>query len=173
MQIAPVATAHTEAITTATTPITTPTNARTTTVEDVADIDLGGGRRGSQRNWAVRWLSTGLSGHEKFLPLIAVVAAAVALAAPVHADPDVDFANELHTYGIYGQKDYNAWIGKIKCKRLYRGVDADDYESARFIFTNLQKGSTTEQSWQFLGAAISTYCPDQMPVLEQAAAGPS
>jgi hypothetical protein len=169
MQIASVATAHTEAITTATTPITTPTNARTTTVEDVADIDLGGGRRGSQRNWAVRWVSTGLSGQEKFLPLIAVVAAAVALAAPVHADPDVDFANELHTYGIYGQKDYNAWIGKIACKRLYTGVDQDAYKSAAFVNMQLQKGSTTEQSWQFLGAALRTYCPDKMPVLEAAA----
>ena len=83
MQIAPAASAHTEAITTATTPMTTPFNARTTTVEDVAEIDLGGGRRGSQTHWAVRWLSTGLSAHQKFLPLFAVVTAAVALAAPV------------------------------------------------------------------------------------------
>jgi hypothetical protein len=102
-----------------------------------------------------------------------VAAAAIALAAPAHADVDTDFANRLHGYGIYGQKDYNAWIGKITCKRLYRGVDADAYASARFVLTNLQKGSTTEQAWQFLGAAISTYCPDQMPVLEQAAAQPS
>jgi hypothetical protein len=169
MQIAPVATAHTEAITTATTPITTPTNARTTTVEDVAEIDRGGGRHGSQTNRAVRWLSTGLSAQEKLLPLLAVVAAAVALAAPAHADPDVDFANELHTYGIYGGKDYNAWIGKIACKRLYAGVDQDAYKSAAFVNMQLQKGSTTEQSWQFLGAALRTYCPDKMPVLEAAA----
>jgi Protein of unknown function (DUF732) len=169
MQIAPVATAHTEAITTATTPITTPTNARTTTAEDVAKIDVGGGRHGSQTNRAVRSLSTGLSARQKFLPLLAVVAAAVALAAPAHADPDVDFANELHTYGIYGGKDYNAWIGKIACKRLYSGVDQDAYKSAAFVTMQLQKGSTTEQSWQFLGAALRTYCPDKMPVLEAAA----
>jgi hypothetical protein len=169
MQIAPVATAHTEAITTATTPITTPTNLRTTTAEDVAEIDPAGGRYGPQTNRAVRWLSTGLSAQEKFLPLIAVVAAAVALAAPAHADPDVDFANELHTYGIYGQKDYNAWIGKIACKRLYNGVDQDAYKSAAFVNMQLQKGSSTEQSWQFLGAALRTYCPDKMPVLEAAA----
>ena len=104
------------------------------------------------------------------LTAIALAVPANILAAPAHADPDTDFANELHTYGIYGQKDYNAWIGKITCKRLYRGVDADAYASARFILPNLQKGSTTEQAWQFLGAAISTYCPDQMPVLERAAA---
>jgi hypothetical protein len=150
-------------------PITTPTNARTTTIDDVAEIDLGGGRRGSQTSRAVRWLSAGLSARQKFLPLLAVVAAAVAFAAPAHADPDVDFANELHTYGIYGQKDYNAWIGKITCKRLYTGVDQDAYKSAAFVNMQLQRGSTTEQSWQFLGAALRTYCPDKMPVLEAAA----
>jgi Protein of unknown function (DUF732) len=166
MQIAPVATAYTEASATATTPITTPTN---TTAEGIAEIHLGGGRHGSQTNRAVRWLSTGLSAQEKLLPLFAVVAAAVALAAPAHADPDTDFANELHTYGIYGQKDYNAWIGKIACKRLSTGVDQDAYKSAAFVNMQLQKGSTTEQSWQFLGAALRTYCPDKMPVLEAAA----
>jgi hypothetical protein len=86
MQIAPVTAPHTEAITTATTPITAPFNAQITTVEDVAVIDLGSGRRGSQTNRVVRWLSTGLSAQETFLPLVAVVAAAVALAAPDHAD---------------------------------------------------------------------------------------
>lgn len=100
---------------------------------------------------------------------IAAVALALAFAAPVHADVDTDFTNELHTYGIYGQKDYNAWIGKIVCKRLRSGVDTDAHKSAQFIFNNLQKGSTTEQSWQFLGAALRTYCPDQMPILEEAA----
>jgi hypothetical protein len=102
--------------------------------------------------------------------LPSLVAFAIALAAPAHADPDVDFANELHIYGIYGQKDYNAWIGKIVCKRLYGGVDQNAYKSAQFVFNNLQKGSTTDQSWQFLGAALRTYCPDQLPVLERAAA---
>ena len=105
----------------------------------------------------------------KFLPLAAVVAAAVALAAPVHADPDVDFANELHTYGIYGPKDSNAWIGKITCQRLDNGLDQDADKSAAFISLNLPKGSTTEQSWQFLGAALRTYCPEKMPILEAAA----
>jgi hypothetical protein len=165
MQIAPTATPHTEAITTA----TTPSNAPTTSVEDVAEIDLGGARRGSQRNWAVRWLSTGLSGQEKFLPLFAVVAAAVALAAPVHADVDTNFANQLHVYGIYGQRDYNAWLGKITCNRLGNGIDADAYKSAAFLSQNLPRNFTTAQTWQFLNAAISTYCPDQMLVLTSAA----
>ena len=99
---------------------------------------------------------------------IIVAAGGLVFAAPAHADVDTDFAKELHTYGIYGQRDYNAWIGKIVCKRLRNGVDADAYKSAQFIFANLQEGSTTEQSWQFLGAALRTYCPDQMPILEQA-----
>jgi hypothetical protein len=100
---------------------------------------------------------------------IIVVIAGLAVAWPARADPDTDFANQLHTYGIYGQKDYNAWIGKITCKRLYNGVDQDADKSAKFVFTQLQKGSTTEQAWQFLGAAINTYCPEQTPVLQRAA----
>ena len=102
--------------------------------------------------------------------VVSIVAFAIALAAPAHADPDVDFANELHTYGVYGQKDYNAWIGKLVCKRLYSGVDRDAYQSAQFVSNNLQRGSTTEQSWQFLGAALRTYCPDQLLVLDRVAA---
>ena len=100
----------------------------------------------------------------------AVIAPALVFAAPAYADPDTDFANELHTYGIYGGKDYNAWIGKITCKRLYNGTDADANKSAQFVFNQLEKGSTTAQAWQFLGAAINTYCPEQTPVLQQAAA---
>jgi hypothetical protein len=166
MQIAPVATAYTEAITTATTPITTPTN---TTAEYLAEIDRRAGRCGRQINRAVRRLIMGLPAQEKLLPLIAVVAAGLALAAPAHADPDADFANELHTYGLYGQKDYNAWIGKITCKRLGNGTDLDADKSAKFVFLQLPKGSTTEQAWQFLGAAINTYCPEKLPVLQAAA----
>lgn len=104
--------------------------------------------------------------------LIAGAAIAVGLAAPAHADTDTEFAERLHTHGIYGQKDFNAWLGKISCKRLHRGVDADAFDSAWFVQRNLQRGSTTEQAWQFLGEAIPTYCPDQIPVLESAAAQP-
>lgn len=103
---------------------------------------------------------------------IALTVPAQVLAAPAHADPDTDFANELHIYGIYGQKDYNAWIGKITCKRLYNGVDKDAYQSAKFILNQLQKGSTTEQAWQFLGAALKTYCPEKLGVLQQVAGQP-
>ncbi|WP_370331015.1 DUF732 domain-containing protein [Mycolicibacterium hippocampi] len=89
-------------------------------------------------------------------------------AAPAAADPDTAFADELHTYGIYGQKDYNAWIGKITCKRLATNVDADAYEAADFVHNQLDKNATTEQAWQFLAAGLRTYCPDRLPVLQQA-----
>ena len=97
-----------------------------------------------------------------------VGAAALVLSAPAHADVDSDFANELHSYGIYGQKDYNAWIAKIMCKRLHRGVDADVYASAKFVHDQLQNGSSTEQAWQFVGAGIPAYCPELTHVLTQA-----
>jgi Protein of unknown function (DUF732) len=97
--------------------------------------------------------------------LCGILAAAVALAAPAHADVDTDFANQLHTYGIYGQKDFNAWLAKITCERLHNGVDNNAEKSAVFLSYNLPRATNTEQAWQFLGAAINTYCPDQQPVL--------
>jgi hypothetical protein len=106
----------------------------------------------------------------KLSGLASITAAAMlALAVPVHADVDTDFANQLHVYGVYGPKDYNAWLGKIACKRLGNGTDADAHESAAFLAKNLPAHSTTEQTWQFLDTAINTYCPDQMPVLTSAA----
>ena len=99
----------------------------------------------------------------------AAIAPALVFAAPAHADPDVDFANELHTYGIYGPKDYNAWIGKITCQRLGNGLDHDANMSAKFVFNQLGKDATTAQAWQFLGAALRTYCPDKLPVLDAVA----
>src|ERR1700731_3469946 len=101
----------------------------------------------------------------KRLGLASITAAAVALAAPAYADVDTDFANQLHGYGIYGPRDYNAWLGKITCNRLGSGVDADAYKSASFLSKNLPRDSTTAQTWQFLAAAVGTYCPDQTPVL--------
>ena len=99
-----------------------------------------------------------------------IACAAIGFAAPAHADPDTDFANLLHTYDIYGQKDYYAWIGKITCKRLDRGTDTDIYASAKFVQQQLNRGQdSTEQAWQFLGAALRTYCPHNLHYLEQAA----
>lgn len=106
----------------------------------------------------IRWVKTVI--------LATFSALALLLAAPAHADTDTDFTNELHTYGIYGQKDYNAWIGKIVCKRMRTGLDANAGEAATFLKLNLDKDSDEQQVYQFLGGAIRFYCPDQQPVLD-------
>lgn len=93
----------------------------------------------------------------------------VALAAPASADVDTDFAAELQGYGIYGPRDYNAWLAKISCERLEKGVDHDAQQSVHFVNTNLPKHTTNAQAWQFVGASVNTYCPEQRPVLERAA----
>jgi len=93
----------------------------------------------------------------------------IVLAAPANADVDTDFAKELHTYGIYGQRDFNAWIGKITCKRFRTGLDANAYESATFLKTNLHKDTTEQQVYQFMAAAVRYYCPDQQPVVDRLA----
>lgn len=103
------------------------------------------------------------------LATAAVAAAAVVAAAPAQADRDIDFADQLHSYGIYGARDYNAWLGKITCKRLFKGLDGDAYASASFVSNNLARDTSTAQAWQFLGAAINTYCPDQIGVLQNVA----
>jgi hypothetical protein len=104
----------------------------------------------------------------KGMRLAAIVAVAIALAAPARADDDTDFANQLHTYGIYGPRDYNAWLGKIVCDRLHKGANA--FESTHFLAANLPRGTTQVQTWQFFAGAIGYYCPDQTPVLENVAA---
>ena len=106
----------------------------------------------------------------KLATVAAMAAMAIVSAAPAHADPDTDFANQLHTYGIYGPRDYNAWIGKIVCERLHTGVDADAAKSQKFVLTNLPKDSTQVQAWQFVGSAITFYCPDQTSILESVSA---
>jgi hypothetical protein len=101
-----------------------------------------------------------------------VLCAAVGFAVPAHADVDADFADQLHGYGIYGPRDYNAWLGKITCERLHNGLDDSAYKSAQFLSNNLPRGTTTARAWQFLAAAINTYCPDQQPMLTPVA-GPN
>ena len=102
---------------------------------------------------------------------VAVAASAIALAAPAQADDwDAPFNAQLHTYGIYGPQDQTAWLAKITCERITRGVDHDAYKSATFIQRNLALGTTEGQAFQFLGAAIDQYCPDQVGFLQQAGA---
>jgi uncharacterized protein DUF732 len=103
------------------------------------------------------------------LMAMAVAVPMIAVATPANADPDTDFYNELHIYGIYGEKDYNAWIGKIACKRLWNNLDHDANQSAQFVKRQLDKDTTTEQTYQFLGAAYRTYCPEKVSILTQGA----
>ena len=73
---------------------------------------------------------------------IAAVAAGLAFAAPAHADPDTDFTSELHTYGISGQKDYNAWIGKdhLRAQQRRRSGGAVDLRAAARFTESLKRG---------------------------------
>lgn len=91
---------------------------------------------------------------------IIAIAIAIGLAAPAHADPDTDFDNQLNSYGIYGPHDYNPYLAKIACRRLCQGVDPDAAASAHFLSHNLPRGTTQVQTYQFLGSAITFYCPD-------------
>lgn len=102
---------------------------------------------------------------------VVAAASAIALAAPAQADDyDAPFNAQLHTYGIYGPQDQTAWLAKITCERITRGVDHDPYKSATFIQRNLALGTTEGQAFQFLGAAINHYCPDQVGFIQQAGA---
>jgi len=98
----------------------------------------------------------------------AVVALSVTTAGAAHADDDTDFSNALHTVRIYAPKGTEAWIAKIACERLDRGVDHNASDSAKFVAAQF-KGTTTQQAWQFLGLAYPTYCPEKMDVLRLAA----
>ena len=90
---------------------------------------------------------------------IAAVAAGLAFAAPAHADPDTDFTSELHTYGIYGQTDCNAWIGEITCKRLNNGLDLvvppglHLRAAARFTQSLKRGGHVFRSAWAFAATA--------------------
>lgn len=103
----------------------------------------------------------------RLIPVLLSVLFALPMAsAPVAlADRDTDFAAQLHGFGIYGQRDFNAWLAKITCKRLTTGVDADARESAVFLSRNLGRATSTEQVWQFLGAAVPLYCPEHTGAL--------
>jgi hypothetical protein len=95
----------------------------------------------------------------KLSVLAIVTTAMVGLAAPAHADPEADFANQLHGYDIYGPLDYNAWLGKITCERLRNGLDTTADKSAHFALVNLPRGTTPGQSYQFLAAALAPTAP--------------
>ena len=119
------------------------------------------GRRGSddgriQRMKALR--SGGIA--------VVAIAAAIGLSAPAYADPDTDFDNQIAGYGIYGPHDFNPYLAKISCRRLAQGVDPDAAATAHFLSNNLPRGTTQVQAYQFLGSAISIYCPELAPKLQ-------
>ncbi len=120
------------------------------------------------------------------LTSFAMAAAAIALATPAQADPpptprtpsppsdyDAPFKNTINGFGIYQPQDQLAWLGKITCDRLGRGVDHDAYQSANFIQHNLPRGTSQGQAFQFLGAAVDHYCPDQVGVVQAAGNHPN
>ena len=101
--------------------------------------------------------------------IIAMAGAAIALAAPAMADDyDYPFKQTVNRFGVYGPQDQLAWLGKITCDRIGRGVDGDPYKSATFIQRNLPLGTTQGQAFQFLGAAVDHYCPDQVGFVQRA-----
>jgi Protein of unknown function (DUF732) len=118
------------------------------------------GQRSS--NGTIRRMKALMSGGFTVL----AIAAAVGLSAPAYADPDTDFDNQIAGYGIYGPHDYNPYMAKIVCHRLSVGVDPDAAAAAHFLSNNLPRGTTQVQSYQFLGSAISIYCPDQAGKLQ-------
>ena len=99
---------------------------------------------------------------------VAVAAAAIALAPLAHADYDIDFKNTVNDFGVYGPQDQLAWLAKIECQRIERGVDHDAHQSAVFLQRNLPLGTTEGQALQFLGAGIDHYCPDQVGFIQRA-----
>lgn len=70
---------------------------------------------------------------------------------------------------VFGPRDENAWLAKITCKRLTTRVDGTAFASATFLKTNLARTASTQQVWQFFGATVETYCPEQTPALQSAA----
>src|ERR1700742_1428604 len=113
---------------------------------------------------------------------IAVAVPALPSTAPALADPpfptprtpsppsdyDAPFKDTVNGFGIYAPQDQLAWTGKISCDRINRGLDTDPYKSADFIQHNLPRGTTQGQAFQFLGAAIDHYCPNQTAFIQNA-----
>lgn len=101
--------------------------------------------------------------------IVAMAGVGLAAAAPVQADDyDYPFKMTVNGFGVYGPQDQLAWLAKISCDRIGRGVDGDPYKSANFIQHNLPRGTSQGQAFQFLGAAIDHYCPDQVGFIQRA-----
>lgn len=114
----------------------------------------------------------------KLATIGAMAAAAIGLAAPAQAAPpapmapagdyDAPFKVIVNGFGIFGPQDQLAWVAKISCERMDRGVDGDAYKAADFVQHNLPRGTTQGQAFQFLGAGINHYCPRHVNLLQAA-----
>lgn len=108
----------------------------------------------------------------KLATIGAMSAVAIGLAAPAVAAPagdyDAPFKVEVNGFGIYGPQDQLAWLAKISCERIDRGVDRDAYKAANFLQRNLPRGTTEGQALQFLGAGIHHYCPAHLDLVQAA-----
>ncbi len=64
----------------------------------------------------------------------------LSLAAPAQADDyDAPSTTRSIASGSLLARDYNAWLAKISCERLSRGVDGDAYKSATSLQRNLPR----------------------------------
>jgi hypothetical protein len=105
----------------------------------------------------------------KLAMVVGVGAATIALAAPAQADDyDYTFKQTVNGFGVYAPQDQLAWLAKISCDRIGRGVDGDAYKSATFLQRNLPRGTSQGQAFQILGAAIDHYCPENVGFLQRA-----
>lgn len=96
---------------------------------------------GTQRAQSDRNVTEGI--HPASIAAVGI-APALVLAGPAHADPDVDFANELKHLRDLRRVRLHTWIGEITCKPLYNGIDDAADMSAKFVFQQLPKMGTTD-----------------------------
>ncbi|ORA11283.1 DUF732 domain-containing protein [Mycobacterium arosiense] len=102
--------------------------------------------------------------------LASVVAVAISLAAPAHADQDAsqdaDFYNQLRYYEVYSPHDFDRYIVTTICERLRSGNFPDALTAHDYLNRNIKAGTTEQQGYQILGTGIGIYCPDQSPKLK-------
>ncbi|MGH3958499.1 DUF732 domain-containing protein [Mycobacterium sp.] len=96
-------------------------------------------------------------------PVLAAVAAAVALAAPAHADPggnDADFVGALNNAGITFRNPQQAIeAGKQVCAMMDDGQSGVDVAKK---LTELNPGFALSGAAKFTAIAASAYCPKHL-----------
>ena len=98
-----------------------------------------------------------------------MAAAAISLAGPAQADDyDYTFKNTVTPSASSARRISSPGWRRSAVTGSARGVDGDPYKSANFVQHNLPRGTTEGQAFQFLGAAIDHYCPDEAGFLQAA-----